>query len=333
MSRLGRGAFLIAFPILVAANHAIADPVEQPPSATSSSFPGAAVPTDKSDDEAATQAGKCKLSDISDLLPLQKPGTLPPQRQALIENAALCADSRDKSAPSYAGLLGFIYMSGNLLPNNATAIDMDKARHYLSIAAKSGDVLAMAELAELESALGDYEKAIVWTFIYDHYSTAKGWSDKSGYFPELLPRTYDKIDNATWKEVVAEGDAFIQQNDVAIQAALASVRRADEAPSEKLWVQRPGKFYFRATGYYFSISTIAMFLVAFDKDGNRVGAWLLGAVPSAKVATIFQDKVLDGRIVPRQDGKFGLRYSEYLSTTPTVFLRRILHRRSESSRH
>lgn len=308
MSHLGHGAFLIALTVLAVANHAIANPVDQPPSSASSSLPSSAVSTDKSDHETTPQAGKCTLSGISDLLPLQNPGTLPTERQALIENAALCADSSDKSAPSYAGVLGFIYMSGNLLPNNATPIDTDKARHYLSIAAKSGDVLAMAELAELESALGDYEKASVWTFIYDHYSTAKGWSDKSGYFPELLPRTYDKIDEATWKEVVAEGEGFIQQNDAAIQAAWACARQVNDAPSGKLWVQRPGKFYFRKTGYYFSISTIAMFLVAFDKDGNRAGAWLLGAVPSAKVAAIFQDKVLDGRIVPRQDGKSGLRY-------------------------
>ena len=308
MSRPNLETFLIALTVLVATNQAIAGRVDQPPSFASSSRASVAVSTDKPDHEAAPQAVKCTLSDISDLLPLQNPGTLPPERQALVENASLCADSKGESAPSYAELLGFIYMSGNLLPNNSVPIDTDKARHYLTIAAKSGDVLAMAELAELESALGDYEKASVWTFIYDHYSTAKGWSDKYGYFPELLPRTYNKIDEATWKKVIAEGDGFIQQNNVAIQATWARDQQINEASSGKFWVQRPGKFYFRTTGYYFSISAIAVFLVAFDKDGNRAGAWLLGAVPSAKVAAIFQDKILDGRIVPRQDGKSGLRY-------------------------
>lgn len=196
---------------------------------------------------------------------------------------AAIEQSPDTLDPQTLYMLGSIYHMGKHAPGSPVQEDAQKAMLYLSNAAIRGSVLAMAKMAEIKLAAGQYREAMNWAQIYGHYaSIAQKKSDvQDSYTAELLYRAKQGLNDSDIDAIMKDVRSFVFAYDSTIRAGIAS--------DDRVLHLKP-----RSRGHYFQPainherqvnSGMADYVLTFAADGSVSKAQLLDAEPLPDTGT------------------------------------------------
>lgn len=215
--------------------------------------------------------------------------------------------SPDLKNPHDLYVLGSLYHMGQYAEGSPVQEDWQKASLYLGNAAIHGSVLAMAKMAELKYAEGQYREAMNWAQLYSHYALLTKNDDTSpqeSYAAELVSRIMGKLDESAMPAVMKDVNSFVAAHDMDIRAGMAK-----EATLESQHPHSDGHHYYLPPfGQRFPTSGFADYLVAFQPDGTVANILVMDAVPQPEMGAMLRDKLLNMRIKPAMHDK-ALRYA------------------------
>jgi hypothetical protein len=205
-------------------------------------------------------------------------------------------------------VVGSLYRIGQSLPASPVQRNDAKAALYLSNAATHGDILAMAKMAEMELAEGNYGEAMNWAQILGHYvkSIPNVRGPSQGYIAELVARIDEKFDNAKMKDVVEDLNTFIATYDTSIRTGLAS--RAEQKNNDPKEVSPTNSMYSPSTlnpkfAEQNPTAGFADYLIEFNPDGTVEKVWILDSVPNPSLGKTLFDVARATRINPENELK------------------------------
>jgi len=125
--------------------------------------------------------------------------------------------------PQALYILGSIYHMGKHAPGSPVDDDPGKAGLYLGNAAIRGSVLAMAKMAEIKLAAGQYREAMNWAQIYAHYApiAEKKSEIQDSYIAELIYRIKQGLDASAMDGIMKDVRSFVFAYDSSIRAGMA----------------------------------------------------------------------------------------------------------------
>ena len=214
-----------------------------------------------------------RMSD-ADWAALLDPHTPLADRQRML---AAVEQSSQLDDPQTLYILGSIYHMGKHAPGSPVDEDADKASAYLSNAAIRGSVLAMAKMAEIKLAAGQYREAMNWAQIYAHYAPiAEKRNDvQDSYIAELLYRIKQGLDKSAMDGIMKDVRSFVIAYDSSIQAGMAGGNLVF-----KLDPHSRTRYFLPAINHERHVdSGMADFLLTFGPDGTVTQAQLMDAEP------------------------------------------------------
>lgn len=243
---------------------------------------GIATPIAASDDTGWTAAPPSHviMSDASWV-------TLFDQSKPLADRQRMLADLEQspnlKDDPEDLYRLGSLYHMGEHAPGSPVQEDSVKATLYLGNAALHGSALAMAKMAELKLAAGQYREAMNWAQIYSHYallSPKNQGTATENYAAELVDRIKDKAEQSAMPSIMADVNGFVALHDADIRLGMATEQaREHHTPST------PRHYYIGPLGRRAEDSGIADYMLIFNADGTVANTLLIDAVPRPNVGT------------------------------------------------
>lgn len=232
------------------------------------------------------------------------------QNTPLAERQRTLADleqSPDLSDPHDLYMLGSLYHMGQHAHGSPVREDPQKASLYLGNAAIRGSVLAMAKMAELKLAQGQYREAMNWAQIYSHYALLSKRSDYSpteSYAAELVSRIMDKIGESSMPDIMKDVSSFVAAHDADIRVGIAG-----EEMLEHVHPKSSGHHYYVAPlGQRLPSSGFADFIIAFHPDGSVANVILIDAVPQPDMGAVLHEKVETMTIDPTKQNQ-AMRYA------------------------
>jgi hypothetical protein len=232
--------------------------------------------------------------------------TLPlADRQRLL--ATLEAKVAQSNDPHALYMLGSLYHSGERAPGSPVQANPEKASLYFGNAAIRGSVLAMAKMAELKLAAGQYREAMNWAQIYAHYALMSTWDrpSRESYAAELVQRVMDHVSDSQMTAIMADVNSFVAAYDTSIKVGIAG-----EASLNALHPTSVRHHFKPVLDERLPDSGIADFIVAFKPDGSVANVQLLDAVPRAEVAGALREYAEKMTVDPAASGGgHALRYA------------------------
>lgn len=229
----------------------------------------------------------------------------------LADRQRLLADMEAKAAqsndPHVLYMLGSLYHTGQRIPDSPVQQDPKKASLYLGNAAIRGSVLAMAKMAEIKLAAGQYREAMNWAQIYAHYAllSKQDRQQRDAYAAELVQRIMDHIGDSQMAAIMTDVNSFIATYDVDIKAGISG-----EATLNHLHPTSPRHHFKAPLDERAPDSGIADFIVGFKPDGSVASVQLLDAVPRMEVAAMLREHVATLTVMPAPNGDdHALRYA------------------------
>jgi hypothetical protein len=137
------------------------------------------------------------------------------------------AAGNDESSAQH--LLGTLYRLGPDHPASVVPHDAAQARHWLGKAARGGERLAMAALAELDLADGKPMDAMVWSQVMVHYSRnypLPGSSDAPEYAADLIFRAQEALRSPAGAPRRRQSQAMLRANEQALKEEILTNFRA-----------------------------------------------------------------------------------------------------------
>jgi len=196
---------------------------------------------------------------------------------------AAIEQSPDTQDPQTLYMLGSIYHMGKHAPGSPAQEDPRKAILYLSNAAIRGSVLAMAKMAEIKLAAGQYREAMNWAEIYGHYAPiAQKKSDiQDSYAAELLYRAKQGLDDSAMDGIMKDIRSFVFAYDSTIRAGIA-----DDDRLVHLKPHSRGRYFQPAINHERQVNSgMADYLLTFGADGSVIKAQLVDAEPLPDTGT------------------------------------------------
>lgn len=192
--------------------------------------------------------------------------------------------------------LGALYRLGREHPAGLVGQDLAKARRYLELASWSGQIEALASLAELELAAGHPGEAMMWAQVYVKAMRVRDKGRGLGYPAHLLKRILLQLPPSSKVEqerllgefMRAQGEKFRAHQAQAKDAQdAADCRRVDEDWPTRLVTDRaalvrpkgrPARRLEAAT------SGFAFFHLLVDPSGGIASVRVIESVPTARMA-------------------------------------------------
>jgi hypothetical protein len=245
-----------------------------------------------------------KVADIARFL---DPATATAQRHEIFSEWHRLALAGDVDAQYVAGSL---YRRGDDIQPAVVARNDDLARRYLSTAAASGRVLAMAKMAELELADNHPLDAMIWAQVYGYY---RGWvgntvgnpsgSDKQAgasvttyfdreydthgkprpsiYFEDLLQRAQKKMADTQTPIVLQHVNDFIVAHDKDVRAHFVRDGLSSAWKDEKIQFVNDKPVHGAQVN---PLNSVSEWIMEFAADGSVQSARLFDAIPDAVAA-------------------------------------------------
>ncbi|QRN52942.1 sel1 repeat family protein [Dyella caseinilytica] len=226
-------------------------------------------------------------------------------RQRILTN--LEADATQSNDPHALYMLGSLYHMGQHAPGSPVQENPQKATLYFGNAAIRGSVLAMAKMAELELAAGQYREAMNWAQIYAHYAlmSKRDSQSRNAYAAELVQRVQDHISESQMTAIMKDVNSFVATYDTEIKVGIAG-----EAILNHLHPTSVRNHFKPALDDRLPDSGIADFIVAFKPDGSVANVQLLDAVPRIDVVATLREYAEKMTVTPVPDGgDHALRYA------------------------
>jgi hypothetical protein len=224
-------------------------------------------------------------------------------RQRVVANLE---QSPDLSDPHDLYMLGSLYHIGQHAHGSPVQEDQEKASLYLGNAAVRGSVLAMAKMAELKLAAGQYREAMNWAQIFAHYAllSKADYTPQESYAAELVNRIMDILGQSAMPAVMKDVNSFVAVNDTQIRVGMAG-----EAMLEHLHPQNTGhRYHVEPFGQRLPTSGFADYILAFRPDGSVANIQLIDAVPRTDMGAVLHEKAETMMLKPTtQDSS--LRYA------------------------
>ncbi|GAB2586080.1 hypothetical protein GCM10027066_29150 [Dyella jejuensis] len=212
--------------------------------------------------------------------------------------------SSDLTDPHDLYMLGSLYHMGQRAPGSPVQQNAEKASLYLGNAAIRGSVLAMAKMAELKLAAGQYREAMNWAQIYAHYALlpSNDRQSRESYTAELVQRIMDHVDDSQMTAIMSDVNSFIANYDTRIRQGMA-----EGAMSDQLRPTSPRHRYKGASLDERAFEAgIADFIVTFRADGTAANVQIIDAVPRPEVAGMLREFAINSTVKPSTNS--GLRY-------------------------
>jgi hypothetical protein len=229
----------------------------------------------------------------------------------LADRQRMLADMETNAAqsndPHALYMLGSLYHMGRHAPGSPVQENPDKAALYFGNAAIRGSVLAMAKMAELKLAAGQYREAMNWAQIYAHYAlmSKRDSQARDAYAAELVQRVMDHMSDSQMTAIMADVNSFIAAYDTSIKVGIAG-----EATLNHLHPTSVRHHFSPVLDDRLPDSGIADFIVAFKPDGSVANVQLLDAVPRIDVAGMLREYAEKMTVTPAPDGgDHALRYA------------------------
>jgi hypothetical protein len=214
--------------------------------------------------------------------------------------------SPDLRNPKDLYALGSLYHMGKNAPGSPVDDNPQKASLYLGNAAIRGSVYAMAKMAELKLAAGQYQEAMNWAQIYSHYALLApetSHSPRESYAAELVSRIKSHVTDTQMAATMKDVNSFVALNDAQIRAGMQADALNDGDRPNRLMhhrVQLPDSRR-PDTG-------IADYLIAFKPDGSAANVQLVDAVPRPEVGGTLRNWAKSVTLQPAPEGN-ALRYA------------------------
>ncbi|HUA81617.1 MAG TPA: hypothetical protein VL997_14660 [Dyella sp.] len=184
--------------------------------------------------------------------------------------------------PQTLYMLGSIYHMGKDAPGAPVDADPAKAVVYLGNAAIHGSVLAMAKMAEIKLAAGQYREAMNWAQIYAHYAPIAKQSGKieDSYLAELIHRIKDGLDASAMDGIMKDVRGFVFVYDTSIRTGIDGERLTNHLDMHSR------THYFQPVINHERYVTAGMadYLLAFGPDGTVINAQPVDSEPLPSVA-------------------------------------------------
>jgi hypothetical protein len=247
-----------------------------------------------SDEDASSAITKLILAGFLD------PKVPPEQRRALaVELEEVARRDHD---PYLLYFFGSLYRQGSDNPGSPLPKDMDRAREYLSRAALSGNIPAMAKLSTMELQAKNRFEANVWAQLHFYYAKEQAKADprwSESFAASILRNAQDGFPKGEAKALNASVGAMIERYGVAIREGLGRVTEAraknplrDARPGQRTLVSSPS-LTDRAPA-----SGMAEYYVTFAADGSVRDLWRLDSWPSSKLAHLLRPIAMGFRVEP-----------------------------------
>ncbi|WP_199100754.1 hypothetical protein [Dyella sp. ASV21] len=196
-------------------------------------------------------------------------------------------------------LLGTLYHMGQHAPGSPVQADNAKAALYFANAALRGHVMAMAKMAELKYASGEFREAMNWAQIYAHYAPLAGnlGPAAQSYAGELVLRIQANLDPSALDAIMKDVGQFIAANDAVIRAGMAT----PGAPSD-LHPTTHKRHYASTPNERPPGAGIADYLVSFGTDGHADTVLLLDVAPQLDLGQVMRGYVASMSVAPLTGG-------------------------------
>jgi hypothetical protein len=205
-------------------------------------------------------------------------------RERVLANVEQSPDLRN---PKDLYALGSIYHMGKRAPGSPVDENPEKASLYFGNAAVRGSIYAMAKMAELKLAAGQFQEAMNWAQIYSHYallSPQTSYSPRESYAAELVSRIKWHLIDGQMTAIMKDVNSFVALNDAQIRTGmLADALQDNDRPNRMMHHRvQPHDSRLPDTG-------IADYLIAFKPDGSAADVQLVDAVPRPEVGGILRN--------------------------------------------
>lgn len=229
--------------------------------------------------------------------------------------AALETAVVDDPDPRRLYALGSLYRRGDEAREPAFGKDLDKAREYLSRAALSGHLQAMAKMSVLEIEAKNRFEANVWAQLYFHYLKDRSADDReysNSFAASIIAAALNGFPDSEMPALNASVGLMVRQYDSEFRAGRERLTLAT------LWSPlreaRPRSRQLQTTQGR-PQSGMAEFYVTFDARGKVDRVWLLDAWPDAKLARTLRPIAMRYEVSPeavaQSAGAIGLLPIEY----------------------
>ncbi len=238
---------------------------------------------------------------------------------AVLERSAASPDPATARDAEY--LLGAIRVFGENGVRTPIKRDLAGAARHFERAAKAGDVIAMAYMAELEMSLGHPWEAMDWTQAYLHYSRKSPNSPKysagqEGYGAGLLHRASLNLNKA--RRGVSRGkirerlNVFIAEYGAGIDAGLSLPHMGWLSPDLEVRGRAPGSVNLDAT-LSGCPATLIEYFYTVSPEGRAQDIHAISSLPCTRAAASLQQVIFDG-VTFNKTSREGPRYGSLLTS-------------------
>ncbi|WP_430387494.1 hypothetical protein [Dyella sp. 20L07] len=200
------------------------------------------------------------------------------ERQSLLAGLERDAGSGDAQE---LYLLGSLYHMGQHAHGSPAQANPDRASIYFANAAVRGSLLAMAKIAEIKLAAGQYREAMNWAQIYVYYAVRQGHKDtvEASYGAELIRRIDYHVERSEMSSIMKDVTSFVAVNNASIKAGLQNhATHADNQPST-------GRHHLDVPpGELGPDAGVTDYLITFRADGTATNVQLIDSVPRVDLA-------------------------------------------------
>jgi len=203
-------------------------------------------------------------------------------------------------------VLGSLYRQGEDSPAVPVTKDLDRAREYLSRAALSGSVLAMAKLSAIESQAKNRFEANVWAQLHFHYGKELARLDRripESFAASVLGAAQDGFADSQRAALNDSVGMMISTHDAAIMKGVQAL--ADRQASNPLRTARGERCTLmdlqkisRGKGGKPASFAMAEFYLSFSSDGSVDHVWALDGWPDAAFARAVRPCAMAYRVEP-----------------------------------
>jgi hypothetical protein len=209
------------------------------------------------------------------------------------------AEAGDRTA---LHVLGALYRLGRSHPARLLEQDDLKAALYLADAARRGQLLAMAGLAEIGLTQRDAGNAMLWALLYAHYTKVEWETPRPAQTPRparnhayaasLMLRSHQLLadDETLRAQVNADAAAFVSRHDAEVRSGMAVagtlIDGSAAGPS-----QLPPSAAYATSRHSPREPAVAIFLVGVDPRGRTERYVVVDSLPDAQVARALRRQV------------------------------------------
>lgn len=217
---------------------------------------------------------------------------------AVLERSAASPDPATARDAEY--LLGALRVFGETGVRTPIKRDLAKAAGHFERAAKAGDVIAMAYMAELEISAGHPWEAMEWTQAYLHYSkkSSESTDGPDGYGAGLLHRASLNLNKA--RRGVSRGkirgrlNAFIAAHGAGIEVGLSLPRMGWLSPDLEWRGRSPKKSINPDAALSICPATLIEYFFAVSPEGRIRDLHVISSLPCTRAAESLQRAMFEG---------------------------------------